>query len=195
VKSFPCFYVEELRVELKQKFPGPGFRFSHATILRALRFDLGLTRKVLEKRAREAVPLEIATYKSKMQSFYSYPEQVVFVDETSKNGADAARKYAWSRRGTRAVVVASSSGGEFVLCSAGTWCSVSECPNAVRVYGNATVNIFASKFGILGTLFSLVITVDVVLVGDVFFWHFGRDKRLEDAVREKIVRWEAEQSA
>jgi hypothetical protein len=65
----------------------------------------------------------------------------------------------------------------------------------VRVYGDATLNIFASKFGYFGTLFFLVITADVVLVGDVFFWHFGRDKRLEDAVCEKIVRWEAEQSA
>ncbi|DBA02335.1 TPA: hypothetical protein N0F65_006210 [Lagenidium giganteum] len=39
-----------------------------------------------------------------MQSFYTYPEQVVCVDETRKNGTDSARRFAWSRRGEKPIV-------------------------------------------------------------------------------------------
>jgi transposase len=115
VKRHPCFFVDELRAELKLAFCGRSLAVSHSTILRALWFDLKLSRKVLERRAREAIPLEIIAYQRKMAAFYSYPEQVVFVDETSKNGKDSARKYAWSRRGTKAIVSLPFSRGMFKL--------------------------------------------------------------------------------
>lgn len=63
-----------------------------------------LTRKVLTKAAREAAPDEIRTYQAKLKAIYSYPEQLVFIDETSKDGRDAFRKYARSKKGTKAVV-------------------------------------------------------------------------------------------
>lgn len=74
------------------------------TICRALRHDLKLTRKKLEKRAREAIPQEIEDYKYRLQPYYYFPEQLVFVDETSKDGRTAHRKYAWSAKGSRAIV-------------------------------------------------------------------------------------------
>jgi hypothetical protein len=68
-----------------------------------LRFELNLSQKVLERRAREALPLEIEAYRAKLTAFYSYPEQMLFVDETKTSG-DSMRKYAWSRRGEKAIV-------------------------------------------------------------------------------------------
>eukprot|EP00644_Phytophthora_capsici_P009915 jgi/Phyca11/119745/e_gw1.39.400.1 len=59
---------------------------SDSTICRALRFDLKLTRKVLTKRARESVPRERKEYVSRLSPFYSGPDQLVFMDETSKDG-------------------------------------------------------------------------------------------------------------
>lgn len=47
---------------------------------------------------------EILNYQVKLREFYSYPEQLIFVDETSKAGRHAIRRYGWSKRGKRAVV-------------------------------------------------------------------------------------------
>jgi len=69
-----------------------------------LNFDLKLTRKKLTKAARESVPEEIRNYYEKLKPIYSYPEQLVFIDETSKDGRDAFRRYARSRKGTKATV-------------------------------------------------------------------------------------------
>jgi transposase len=52
LKDNPCFYLEELQMALKHSFQG--IATSTSTICRALKFDLGLTRKVLTKRAKEA---------------------------------------------------------------------------------------------------------------------------------------------
>lgn len=103
VKKHPCFYVEELLAELKVQFPEIKRGMSPSCILRLLRFDLHLSRKVLERRAREAAPLEVETYLAKLRCFYRYPEQLLFLDETSKNGVDSMRRYAWSERGTKAI--------------------------------------------------------------------------------------------
>ncbi|KAE8978734.1 hypothetical protein PR002_g24628 [Phytophthora rubi] len=104
VKVHPCFYVEELQTALRQRFGAGTSGFSASALLRLLKFDLGFSRKVLERRAREAVPREIEDFLAKMKCWYKYPEQLVFVDETSKNGLDSMRRYAWSARGERAVV-------------------------------------------------------------------------------------------
>lgn len=106
VTEHPCFYIEELQEALKQRFGYNVQGISATSILRLLRFDLGLSRKVLERRAREAVPEVIECFMKKMQKWYSYPEQLVFLDETSKNGLDAMRRYAWSAKGERAIVKA-----------------------------------------------------------------------------------------
>ncbi|ETV66706.1 hypothetical protein H257_16916 [Aphanomyces astaci] len=76
--------------------------------------DLGLTRKVLEKRAREAADFELHDYYRRLRPFYSNPDQLVFVDETSKDGRDALRKYAWSKRNTNAIVALPFSRGQWV---------------------------------------------------------------------------------
>ncbi|KAE9021312.1 hypothetical protein PR002_g12290 [Phytophthora rubi] len=85
VDLHPRFYFEELRCEIKARFPGTN-NLSDSTICRALRFDLSLTRKVLTKRARESVPRERLDYKTRLRPFYSGPDQLVFIDETSKDG-------------------------------------------------------------------------------------------------------------
>jgi hypothetical protein len=84
----PTFYIDELKSFIEHKFPLLE-NTSTSTICRALNFDLNLTRKILTKAAREAVPVEIENYKKKMEKIYSYPEQILFIDETSKDGRHA----------------------------------------------------------------------------------------------------------
>ncbi|RQM28197.1 hypothetical protein B5M09_013411 [Aphanomyces astaci] len=64
--------------------------------------DLGLTRK--EKRAPEAAEFELRDHYRRLSPYYSYPDQLVYVDETSKDGRDSIRKYAWSKRNQKAIV-------------------------------------------------------------------------------------------
>jgi hypothetical protein len=56
-----------------------------------------LSRKILEKRARESVPIHLKEYFFELSELYSYPEQLLFIDETSKDGRDALSRYGWSR--------------------------------------------------------------------------------------------------
>jgi ABC-type transporter MlaC component len=46
---------------------------------------------MLTKRAREATPKSKKEYFDTFKRIYSYPQQLVFVDETSKDGRDAMR--------------------------------------------------------------------------------------------------------
>ena len=73
VNAHPTFYIEELQIYLKEKYPYLK-NVSESTICRALNFDLQLTRKKLTKAAREAVPHEINIYYEKLLPIYSYPE-------------------------------------------------------------------------------------------------------------------------
>ncbi|ETL39802.1 hypothetical protein L916_08901, partial [Phytophthora nicotianae] len=50
------------------------------------------------KRSCEAVPKVIECIVSEVSKWYSYPEQLDFIDETATNGVDAIRRYAWSRK-------------------------------------------------------------------------------------------------
>ena len=102
VKGHPTFYIEELQDYLCSHHPEVRNN-SISTICRALNFDMQLTRKVLTKAAREAAPEEIRIYYAKLRAIYSFPEQLVFIDETSKDGRDAFRRYARSTKGTKAV--------------------------------------------------------------------------------------------
>ncbi|KAG1710342.1 hypothetical protein DVH05_017347 [Phytophthora capsici] len=81
VSGNPGFYVEELQEELRQRFGHNVKGVSATSVLRMLRFELGLSRKVLERRAREAVPQEIEGFMVKMWIWYSYPEQLVTSSE------------------------------------------------------------------------------------------------------------------
>jgi transposase len=103
IEGNPCFYIQELQEQLLENFPDVT-NVSCPTICRALRHDLKLSRKVLEKRARESVPLHLKEYFYELSELYSYPEQLIFIDETSKDGRDALRRYGWSRINTPAVV-------------------------------------------------------------------------------------------
>lgn len=102
VTDHPTFYIEELQTYIQSSYPDIKNCFI-STICRALNFDLKLSRKVLTKAARECVPAEVQYFKEKLIPIYSYPEQMLFLDETSKDGRDAYRRYAWSLRNTKAV--------------------------------------------------------------------------------------------
>lgn len=104
VRRHPCFYVEELQPALRERFSAAHGPLSADSVLRLFKFELNLTRKVLERRAREEVTQEIENLAAKMRCWYSLPSQLVFVDETSKNGLDSMRHYAWSPKGKHAVV-------------------------------------------------------------------------------------------
>lgn len=103
VRTNPCFYIEELQEALTSRFSEMG-NISTSTICRALRHDLRLTRKVLEKRARESIPQQLREFYHKLSPIYSYPEQLVFIDESSKDGRDCLRRLGWSRVNTPAIV-------------------------------------------------------------------------------------------
>ena len=103
VKDHPTFYLDELKDWIESRYSMVK-NCSISTICRCLRFDLGLTRKVLTKAARECIPAEVQIYKDKMKAFYSYPEQILFIDETSKDGRHAFRRNAWSKKGEQAVI-------------------------------------------------------------------------------------------
>ena len=103
IYAHPCFYIQELQEELQIAFPDIN-NISVPTICRALRHDMKVSRKVLEKRARESVPSQLREFYFKLQPFYSFPEQLVFIDETSKDGRDALRRYGWSRINQPSVV-------------------------------------------------------------------------------------------
>lgn len=86
IKHHPCFYFEELRDEIKRAFKDQNVNVLDATICRALRFDLGLSRKILTKRAKESAHRERREYASRLLPFNIGPDQLVFIDETSKDG-------------------------------------------------------------------------------------------------------------
>lgn len=103
VQENPCFYMQELQDELTAAFPDLS-NVSLSTICRALRHDLKLSRKALEKRARESIPAQLLEFYRKLAPLYSYPEQLIFIDETSKDGRDCLRRHGWSRINQPAVV-------------------------------------------------------------------------------------------
>jgi len=104
-RNHPCFYLEELQKEIRRNFTSSEVKCtSISTICRLLNFDLKLTRKVLTKRARESLPEQRTIYYNSLSEWYSYPEQIIFVDETSKDRRDCLRRYARSKRGSPAVV-------------------------------------------------------------------------------------------
>jgi hypothetical protein len=101
VKEHPCFYIEELKHQLSANFPELP-NTSESTICRALRFNLQLSRKVLSKLAKERSMQEVSDFVLRLKQYYKRRDQVVFVDETSKDGRSGYRRFAWSRIGTRA---------------------------------------------------------------------------------------------
>ena len=122
ISDHPTFYLEELKDHLHESFPEL-VNVSISTICRALRFDLGMSRKVLTKQARESVPAEIDCYRRKLNAIYTYPEQAVFIDETSKDGRHAFRRYAWSNINTKAIVKLPFSRGKRVSIFAAMDCN------------------------------------------------------------------------
>ena len=77
---------------------------SEENIFRDPNFDIRLTKKKLMKEAREASLAEKENYYGKLRAIGSCPEQLLFLDETSKHGRDALRLYDRSKHGTIAVV-------------------------------------------------------------------------------------------
>ena len=113
VKGHPTFCIEELKDFLKLQFPNLR-NTSESTMCRVLNFDLQLTRKKLTKATREADLEEIENYFNKLRPICSFPGQLFFTDETSKDGRDAFRRCPQSKRGTKAVARLSFSRGNRV---------------------------------------------------------------------------------
>lgn len=103
ISSHPCFIFDELQECLIPMFPTQT-NFSVPTLCRCLKNDLLITRKLITKKARESQPLEREEFLLRIQPFLLYPEQLIFLDETSKDGRSAFRLHAWSQRGTPAIV-------------------------------------------------------------------------------------------
>ena len=61
---------------------------SELTIFRALNFYLKFNRKMLTKVARKDAPEEFKTYYDILRAICSFPEQLVSIDEMSKDKRD-----------------------------------------------------------------------------------------------------------
>ncbi|DBA03219.1 TPA: hypothetical protein N0F65_003939 [Lagenidium giganteum] len=71
-------YVEELKAALHASFPEQTKGLSISSILRMLRFELKLSRKV---RALEAQPMKVQCYLVILACFYKHPEQLLFIEQ------------------------------------------------------------------------------------------------------------------
>jgi hypothetical protein len=91
VASNPYFYIQELQDALLCEF-SEITNVSASTICRALRHDFKLSRKCLEKRAKESIFQQLREFYMKLSEMYSYPEQLIFIDESSKDGRDCLRR-------------------------------------------------------------------------------------------------------
>lgn len=69
IKDHPCFYLDELKEAIAAAFPDLT-NVSVPTVCRAVRHDMNLIRKKLEKHAREARPQELADYKVRLGTWY-----------------------------------------------------------------------------------------------------------------------------
>ncbi|GMF53706.1 unnamed protein product [Phytophthora fragariaefolia] len=86
VRQHPRFYFQQSREELKGKFVNR-ISCSDSTIFRALRFDLGLSRKFLTKRARESVPKERQEYANRHSGITSNVYIVLLILQDRRYGS------------------------------------------------------------------------------------------------------------
>ena len=103
VKAHPTFCIEELLDFLRAHHPNL-INMSEETILRALNFDLRMTRKQLRKAAREAALVEIQKYYGKLKVIHIFPKHLVFLDESLKDRQDAPRSCSCSKHRTKFIV-------------------------------------------------------------------------------------------
>ena len=76
--------MEELQEAINDRFLTLK-NVSLPTICCALRHNLNLTRKKIEKHVHEAAPQEVKDFKAHLQMYYQYPKQLIFIDEMSKD--------------------------------------------------------------------------------------------------------------
>ena len=97
----PSLYIEEIIELIIANFPDVR-NVSQSTVLRVLHNDLHYSCKTLQTRAVEARTLDIQAYFAELGSIYKYPEQLLFIDEVSKDGRGVFRRKGWSAIGSRA---------------------------------------------------------------------------------------------
>jgi hypothetical protein len=88
----PIFLIGDLVKRMQDQSPSVE-SFSERTICRALRHDLNLTRKDIQKISQENVIGETVAYLEMLRPFYMCPEQLVFVDETWKYSRNSDQSY------------------------------------------------------------------------------------------------------
>ena len=128
----PGMYIDELQHNIVKNFPLVR-NVSHSTILRVLHNDLGFTRTVMVRRANEARKEDITRYAEELSHWYYYPEQLIFVDETSKDARSSYRARGWSKMGSPAFATQTFERGTriSVLASLGVhgfidWCMTAD---------------------------------------------------------------------
>ena len=97
----PGMMAEEMLLQVQQQFPSLR-NVSRSTLLRVLHDDMGMSRLKMTRRAYEARTGEVNEYFSELALVYCFPEQLVFVDETSKDARAMYRDYGWAKKGQRA---------------------------------------------------------------------------------------------
>ena len=97
----PGLFAEELLRKIQIAFPEVR-NGSRTTLLRVLHDDMGISRKKMTRRANEARVGEVHEFFRELRLIYMFPEQLVFLDETSKDARSLYRAYGYARRGERA---------------------------------------------------------------------------------------------
>ena len=111
VKDDPCFYLCELQAKMKAQFPNLK-NLSLSTLCRALNQDLCLTRKKMQIAARERSITDRFEYWLRLKSLYTHSSQLVFLDETSKDGRAGRRLRGRSVKGEIAAQYLPNSRGD-----------------------------------------------------------------------------------
>ena len=88
----PELYLDEIRQTVEFK---TGKRWSKSSICRRIR-SLGISLQVVYERARQIDISQRASFKLVLYNFVNYPDQLVFVDETSKSEHSATRRKFWN---------------------------------------------------------------------------------------------------
>ena len=87
--------MDEIRQTVEFK---TGKRWSKSSICRRIR-SLGISLQVVYERAQQIDISQRASFKLALYNFVNYPDQLVFVDETSKGEHTATRRKFWNKIG------------------------------------------------------------------------------------------------
>ena len=97
ITEMPVYYIDEIRREMWLQ---SGHLFSAGSVMTALT-NRGYTRRRLSKLCEKTSIQARILFRSKLTTYLTNVNQLIVIDETSKNRDSVQRRYGWSRRGVQ----------------------------------------------------------------------------------------------